>query len=65
MNPNDKIILKIKNLLSLAEDGGDDEESQTALIMAQKLMLKYKVSNNELSQSGKQESVCFGGKKYS
>lgn len=54
---NDKILAKIKNLLELAEDGGDDEESQTALLMAQKLMLKYKVSKNELSDSGEQKIV--------
>ena len=37
MNPNDKILDKIRNLLELAEDGNQDEESQTALLMAQKL----------------------------
>lgn len=52
MSQNDKILQKIRNLLSLAEDGGNDEESQTALLMAQKLMLKYKVSQNELSETG-------------
>ena len=57
MSTNDKILEKIKNLLSLAEDGGNDEESQTALAMAQKLMLKHKISQNELSQSDRQEIV--------
>ena len=49
MDYNDKIIEKIRNLLELAEDGAHDEESQTALLMAQKLMLKYKISQNQLS----------------
>ncbi|HFI0463857.1 TPA: DUF2786 domain-containing protein [Streptococcus suis] len=45
----EKIIEKIQNLLSLAEDG-NDEESQTALLMAQKLMLKYKIQHLDLEQ---------------
>lgn len=57
MDMNDKIIEKIRNLLELAEDGGNDEESQTALLMAQKLMLKHKISQNDVSQSGKNEIV--------
>ncbi len=54
---NKKILDKIRNLLTLAEDGGDDEESQTALLMAQKLMLKHKISQNELSEKGENEIV--------
>lgn len=57
MSVNDKILEKIRNLLSLAEDGGNDEESQTALLMAQKLMLKYKIDQQELSETGRQEIV--------
>ena len=57
MSVNEKILEKIRNLLSLAEDGGNDEESQTALLMAQKLMLKYKISQNELSEDGSQTIV--------
>lgn len=57
MSVNDKILEKIKNLLSLAEDGGNDEESQTALLMAQKLMLKHKISQNELNLDGEQKIV--------
>ena len=48
MNPNDKILDKIRNLLELAEDGNQDEDSQIALLMAQKLMLKHKISQHEL-----------------
>ncbi|MFM0817933.1 DUF2786 domain-containing protein, partial [Streptococcus suis] len=36
-----KIIGKIQNLLELAYDTPDDEEGQTALLMAQKLMVKH------------------------
>lgn len=54
---NDKILAKIRNLLTLAQDGGNDEESQTALTMAQKLMLKHKISHNELSASPEQKIV--------
>lgn len=57
MSQNEKILQKIRNLLSLAEDGGNDEESQTALLMAQKLMLKYKISQNELSETGENKIV--------
>lgn len=57
MSMNDKILEKIKNLLSLAEDGGNDEESQTALLMAQKLMLKHKISQDELNEGGRQEII--------
>lgn len=57
MSGNDKILEKIRNLLSLAEDGGNDEESQTALLMAQKLMLKHKISQNELNEGGEQKIV--------
>lgn len=57
MSVNDKILEKIRNLLSLAEDGGNDEESQTALLMAQKLMLKHKISQNELNLGGEQKIV--------
>lgn len=57
MSSNDKIIDKIKNLLSLAEDGNNDEESQTALLMAQKLMLKYKISQNDVNEHGEQKII--------
>lgn len=52
---SDKIIEKIRNLIKLAEDGKDDEESQTALLMAQRLMLRYKISQYDLDNESKQE----------
>lgn len=57
MTENEKILDKIRNLLSLAEDGGNDDESQTALLIAQKLMLKYKISQNDINEGGKQEII--------
>lgn len=39
----EKIIEKIKNLMELAQDNPSDEEGQTALLMAQKLMLKHDI----------------------
>lgn len=54
---NDKILQKIRNLLELAEDGQNDEESQTALLMAQKLMLKHKISQKEVNATESAEIV--------
>lgn len=44
MSNNEKIIKKVKGLLTLSRDHKDDEESQSAFIMAQKLMIKYNLS---------------------
>ncbi|MDO4774636.1 MAG: DUF2786 domain-containing protein [Aerococcaceae bacterium] len=57
MKQTDKIIDKIRNLLELAEGGNNDEESQTALLMAQKLMLKHKISQQEVSEAHPNEIV--------
>lgn len=48
---NEKIIERVQNLLQLAEDNRDDEEGQTAFIMAQKLMIKYKISDLEIEEN--------------
>lgn len=40
---SEKIINKIKNLMELAQDNPSDEEGQSALLMAQKLMLKHDI----------------------
>ena len=44
----EKIIEKIKNLVELAQDNPSDEEGQTALLIAQKLMLKHDVSLSQV-----------------
>jgi hypothetical protein len=53
-----KIISKIQNLLELAYDSPSDEEGQTALLMAQKLMLKHKISLAQV-ESKKEETHSF------
>lgn len=40
---SEKIINKIKNLMELAQDNPSDEEGQSALLIAQKLMLKHDI----------------------
>lgn len=45
---NNKVIFKIQNLLELAYDAPNDEEGQTALLMAQKLMVKHNLSMNDV-----------------
>ncbi|HEM6115814.1 TPA: DUF2786 domain-containing protein [Streptococcus suis] len=44
-----KIIEKIQNLLELAYDAPNDEEGQTALLMAQKLMVKHNLSMSDVT----------------
>ncbi|HEP2968741.1 TPA: DUF2786 domain-containing protein [Streptococcus pyogenes] len=46
---DNKVISKIQNLLELAYDAPDDEEGQTALLMAQKLMVKHNLSMNDIT----------------
>lgn len=53
----DKIIERIQNLLELAEDGGNDDESQTALLLAQKLMLRYKISQQDIAGDDQEAKV--------
>lgn len=48
MIKQEKVLEKIRHLLELAADGKNDEESQTALLLAQKLMLKHKISEGDL-----------------
>ncbi|RKJ45999.1 DUF2786 domain-containing protein, partial [Butyricicoccus sp. 1XD8-22] len=43
MERNDSIIKKIRGLLAIANDEKNDEESQTAFILAQKLMIKHNI----------------------
>ncbi|USI66590.1 MULTISPECIES: DUF2786 domain-containing protein [Lactococcus] len=51
----DAIIKKVKGLLALARDHKDqstvDEESQLALVMAKKLMLKYHIKKEDLEDT--------------
>lgn len=57
---NENIIKKIKGLLALANDHKNDEESQTAFIMAQKLMIKYDISSSEVEEQQEGNSILEG-----
>ncbi|GIN71271.1 hypothetical protein J14TS2_17460 [Bacillus sp. J14TS2] len=59
-NRNDAIINKIKGLLAIASDQQNDEESQSAFIMAQKLMIKYDISSGEIEEDKESDSVLEG-----
>lgn len=52
-----KIIEKIQNLLELAYDAPDDEEGQTALLMAQKLMVKNNLSMSDVTTVKTQNNI--------
>lgn len=52
---NEKLIEKIKNLIQLANDNPSDEEGQTALLLAQKLMLKNDIALAEVEQFNEPE----------
>lgn len=45
---NKKIIKKVKGLLAIAKDERNDEESQSAFILAQKLMIQYQIDKHEV-----------------
>lgn len=45
---NQKIIRKVKGLLAIARDQQNDEESQSAFILAQKLMIQYGIDAREV-----------------
>ena len=40
-NENQKIITKVKGLLDVAKDNNQDEEAQTAFLLAQKTISVY------------------------
>ncbi|EPI07500.1 DUF2786 domain-containing protein [Enterococcus faecalis] len=45
-----KIIKKIKGLLAISRDQKNDEESQSAFVLAQKLMIQYNIDKNEVEE---------------
>lgn len=49
-NNNDRIIRRIKGLLELAEGEANVNESHSAFLQAQKMMVKYGVEPNELTE---------------
>lgn len=52
---NEDIIRKITGLLKLSMDSKNDEESQSAFVMAQKLKIKHGIKDNEISLDEKVE----------
>ncbi|EHI70851.1 DUF2786 domain-containing protein [Streptococcus ictaluri] len=52
-----KIIGKVQNLLELAYDAPNDEEGQTALLMAQKLMVKHKLSMSDIKATQRNDNI--------
>ncbi len=46
---NDRILRRVKGLLALAEGNSNMEESHSAFLMAQKLMVKYGIEASELT----------------
>lgn len=63
---NNKVIFKIQNLLELAYDAPNDEEGQTALLMAQKLMVKHNLSVSDLAAAKPQNNIgeTLGTREY-
>ncbi|WLR52445.1 DUF2786 domain-containing protein [Bacillus tianshenii] len=57
---NQKIIKKIKGLLSLSENNSNEDEAQSAFLMAQKLMLKNNISLNEVKLEENKENIDSG-----
>lgn len=54
---NQKIIRKIRGLLAIAQDEKNDEESQSAFMLAQKLMLQYGLDASELTGQSRSDEV--------
>lgn len=57
MSENAKIIQKVKGLLALAKDGKNDEESQSAFLLAQKLMIKHSIDKTEVEDTELDEGM--------
>ena len=61
---NDKIIRKVRGLLALAEDNSNMEESQTAFLQEQKMMVKYGVDPSEIENKQMKEILTKNATKY-
>lgn len=53
----EKILKKVRGLLAIARDEANDEECQSALLLAQKLMLQYQIDKAELAEALPEEVV--------
>lgn len=54
---DNKILSKVQNLLELAYDAPNDEEGQTALLMAQKLMVKHNLSISDIKTYQQNDNI--------
>lgn len=59
---NDKILRKVKRLLALSENNPNEEEAQSAFVMAQRLMIDNDLSMSEIKISPGQERKIDRGK---
>lgn len=59
-NKLDSIIRKIKGLMALAEDNVNEDEAQSAFVMAQKLMMKYNIEQSEIEETLDTSSLIQG-----
>lgn len=57
---NASIIKKIKGLIAIANDEKNDEESQSAFIMAQKLMMKHNIAQSDVMDAQQSKEVSNG-----
>ena len=69
MKTKDELIDKVKQLLNLADTSKNDsdEEAKSALLLAQKLMAKYDLSIEEVSEEKEPEysqKICENKWKY-
>lgn len=53
-NKQDKIVKKVKGLLAIAKDNNKDEESQSAFLLAQRLMLQYNIDKRDVALSSEE-----------
>lgn len=60
MNRNESIIKKIKGLLAIADDGKNDEESQSAFLLAQKLMIKHDIQQSDVETRDEKQEIIKG-----
>ncbi|WP_431818831.1 DUF2786 domain-containing protein [Bacillus pumilus] len=60
MNRNESIIKKIKGLLAIADDSKNDEESQSAFLLAQKLMIKHDIQQSDVETRDEKQEIIKG-----
>ena len=59
---NDKILRKVRRLLALSENNPNEEEAQSAFVMAQRLMIENDLSMSEIEMNSGRERKIDKGK---